>query len=106
MSYESGVPRIAFEHQSVGAGNQRLRIDFDRLANQIHGHVVAAYLVGDNAEQVQRVRMFWLRRENLTVERLRGRQLSGTENSRDRPHLYAEQGFRRSRLGSNRSGSR
>jgi hypothetical protein len=50
------------------------RIQSDGFANQIYSEVVAADLVGDDAEQMQRLGVFWLRRQDLAVERFGLRQ--------------------------------
>jgi hypothetical protein len=44
------------------------------LANPLHCEVIAAGLVIDNAEEVERVGVVRLHRKNLAVERLRFRQ--------------------------------
>ena len=53
---------------------QNLRIHLDRPANALRRDVVAADLVSDETEVVQRIGMIWLRRKDLAVKRLGIRQ--------------------------------
>jgi hypothetical protein len=59
-------------------GRGKIRIDDHRLAKQFHREVMAAHLVGHDAEEAQRVCVPWLRRKDLAVEPLGFRQPSGS----------------------------
>ena len=75
-----GFIKMALSHESVAEIELVVRtrgIGRDCLANQIRCHVVAAGLIGNDAEQMQRVGMIWLRREDLPVESLGVRQAAG-----------------------------
>jgi len=58
----------------IGVSEGIIRVEDDSLANPFHRDVVAARLVSDHAEEVQRVGMVWLHRKYLAVERFGLRQ--------------------------------
>ena len=47
-----------------------VRSDGNRLANPLHGEVMPAYLMGDDAKEMQRFGMAGMRGQDLAVERL------------------------------------
>ena len=55
-------------------GCRIVRLNADGLANPLHGKIIPAHLVSDDAQVVQRVGMLWIRRQDLPVKRLRFRQ--------------------------------
>ena len=75
-----GFVKLALSQKSVAEIELVVRtrgIGRDRLANQIRCQVVASGLIGNDAEQMQRVGMIWLHREDLPVESLGVRQAAG-----------------------------
>jgi hypothetical protein len=61
----------------VGMSGGIIRVEGNGLANPFHREVIAARLVSDDAEEVQRVSMLWLHRKDLAVERFGFRQTPG-----------------------------
>ena len=70
-------PLHSVRFTQIGMTHRMIRIQTDSLANHLYGEVMAAHLMGDDSEQVERVGMLRCHREDLPVKRLRLRQPSG-----------------------------
>ncbi len=61
-------------HAEVGISDGVIRVEIDGFANPLDCDVMASNLEGDDAEEMERLDVLWLRRKDLAVERLRVRQ--------------------------------